>query len=112
MMYVTESNKDKWQHEVTKRFPEMEQLQEILQQIEPKAPENANTYEVKTVNKQQLEAMKRSALSTNGTFEKHESNESKKNKEVLDEMKAQLTAIEEKLNVLIHYVRNNGQHNL
>lgn len=79
----------------------MKEFNEILNQLEITDVEHNTNYEVKEVTKQELETIKRGALSKDGKFEKFESNESRRYVEVLNEVRDKVTSIENKLDKII-----------
>ncbi|MBY0223098.1 hypothetical protein ABZ756_04940 [Mammaliicoccus sciuri] len=105
---MTESGKDLLKNELKKLIPEIEHLNGILDQVEINVVDNNTTYEVKEVNKQELEAIKRSALSKDGRFEKNESNESRKNIGILNEIRNNLTSLDKKMDIIIQYLEAKG----
>ncbi|WP_194841440.1 hypothetical protein [Sporosarcina obsidiansis] len=105
---MTKGDNDQLKNELKKLFPEVEQIDGILDQIELNVVANNTTYEVKEVNQQELEAIKKSALSIDGRFEKVESNESKKNMETLHLIRDKLTTLDEKMDRIIRYLDAKG----
>lgn len=103
---MTEKGNDKgvFRSEIQKLFPELVEFDEILDQTEMPTVERGTTYEVKEVNKKELETIKRSALSRGGRFEKAESNESRTKMDLLYEIRDKLTDVDKKMDKIINYL--------
>ncbi|MDS9471596.1 hypothetical protein [Sporosarcina pasteurii] len=106
---MTKNDKDLLKNELKKHFPDMKQFNEILDQVELNVVDKKSNFEVKEVNIDELEAIKRAALSKDGRFESVESNESKKYIELLNEVKNQLTSLDMKLDIIIQYLEVRGK---